>query len=78
MYRCDLRYSSSRMDKLSGRSSQMGMRNPPSFIRTPSRRYQRRIVEGAADSKFLMMIISRGEVGREVMSVEKKIKHQMN
>ncbi|XP_065207424.1 band 4.1-like protein 4 isoform X2 [Planococcus citri] len=41
---------SSRMDKLSGRSSQMGMRNPPSFIRTPSRRYQRRIVEGAAET----------------------------
>lgn len=37
------------MDKLSGRSSQLGLRNPPSFIRTPSRRYQRRIVEGASE-----------------------------
>ncbi len=44
-----LHCSSSRSDKLSGRSSQLGMRNPPSFIRTPSRRYQRRIVEGASE-----------------------------
>nr|XP_018908523.1 PREDICTED: band 4.1-like protein 4A [Bemisia tabaci] len=40
---------SSRTEKLSGRSLQLSLRNPPNFVRTPSRRYQRRIVEGALD-----------------------------
>jgi len=43
---------SGRADKSSARSSQMSNRTPPSFTRTPSRRYQRRIVEGASDSKW--------------------------
>ncbi|KAE9524940.1 hypothetical protein AGLY_014990 [Aphis glycines] len=43
------RFSSGRADKSSVRSSQMSSRTPPSFTRTPSRRYQRRIVEGAND-----------------------------
>lgn len=42
---------SGRADKSSVRSSQMSSRTPPSFTRTPSRRYQRRIVEGANDSE---------------------------
>ncbi|XP_060854377.1 band 4.1-like protein 4 isoform X2 [Rhopalosiphum padi] len=45
------RFSSGRADKSSVRSSQMSNRTPPSFIRTPSRRYQRRIVEGANDNQ---------------------------
>ncbi|CAH1722693.1 unnamed protein product [Aphis gossypii] len=45
------RFSSGRADKSSVRSSQMSSRTPPSFTRTPSRRYQRRIVEGANDNQ---------------------------
>ncbi|XP_015378725.1 PREDICTED: band 4.1-like protein 4 isoform X2 [Diuraphis noxia] len=45
------RFSSGRADKSSVRSSQMSNRTPPSFTRTPSRRYQRRIVEGASDNQ---------------------------
>jgi len=44
--------SSGRADKTSVRSTQLSNRSPPSFTRTPSRRYQRRIVEGASDSKY--------------------------
>ncbi|VVC26176.1 Hypothetical protein CINCED_3A024797 [Cinara cedri] len=44
------RFSSGRADKSSVRSSQMSNRTPPSFTRTPSRRYQRRIIEGANDN----------------------------
>ncbi|XP_025195589.1 band 4.1-like protein 4 isoform X3 [Melanaphis sacchari] len=45
------RFSSGRADKSSVRSSQMSNRTPPSFTRTPSRRYQRRIVEGSNDNQ---------------------------
>ncbi|XP_050538194.1 band 4.1-like protein 4 isoform X2 [Daktulosphaira vitifoliae] len=45
------RFSSGRADKSSVRSSQMSGRIPPSFTRTPSRRYQRRIVEGSSDNQ---------------------------
>ncbi|XP_025419014.1 band 4.1-like protein 4 [Sipha flava] len=47
------RFSSGRADKSSVRSSQMSSRTPPSFTRTPSRRYQRRIVEGANDNQTI-------------------------
>ncbi|XP_075216694.1 uncharacterized protein LOC142322004 [Lycorma delicatula] len=48
------RYSSGRAEKFSSqREAQMRLRSPPQFTRTPSRRYQRRIVEGAQDSTKL-------------------------
>lgn len=43
------RYSG-RTEKQAQRDVQMRLRSPPQFVRTPSRRYQRRIVEGAQDS----------------------------
>ncbi|XP_066996312.2 band 4.1-like protein 4 isoform X3 [Anabrus simplex] len=42
------RYSG-RTEKQAQRDAQMRLRSPPQFTRTPSRRYQRRIVEGAQD-----------------------------
>ncbi|XP_017769983.1 PREDICTED: band 4.1-like protein 4, partial [Nicrophorus vespilloides] len=42
------RYSG-RTEKQAVRDAQIKVRTPPSFSRTPSRRYQRRIVEGAND-----------------------------
>ncbi|XP_068916245.1 band 4.1-like protein 4 isoform X2 [Tenebrio molitor] len=42
------RYSG-RTEKQAVRDAQMKVRTPPSFSRTPSRRYQRRIVEGMAE-----------------------------
>ncbi|KDR23084.1 Band 4.1-like protein 4, partial [Zootermopsis nevadensis] len=42
------RYSG-RTEKQAQRDAQLRMRSPPQFTRTPSRRYQRRIVEGAQD-----------------------------
>jgi len=44
--------SSGRTEKQAQRDAQLRLRSPPQFTRTPSRRYQRRIVEGAQDSKF--------------------------
>ncbi|XP_046661412.1 band 4.1-like protein 4 isoform X2 [Homalodisca vitripennis] len=41
---------SGRAEKISQREAQMRLRSPPQFTRTPSRRYQRRIVEGAQDA----------------------------
>ncbi|PSN55949.1 hypothetical protein C0J52_00424, partial [Blattella germanica] len=43
------RYSG-RTEKQAQRDAQMRLRSPPQFTRTPSRRYQRRIVEGAQDT----------------------------
>lgn len=43
---------SGRTEKQAQRDVQLRLRSPPQFTRTPSRRYQRRIVEGAQDSKF--------------------------
>jgi hypothetical protein len=45
-------FYSGRTEKQAQRDAQMRLRNPPQFARTPSRRYQRRIVEGAQDCKF--------------------------
>jgi hypothetical protein len=44
--------SSGRTEKQAQRDAQLRLRSPPQFTRTPSRRYQRRIVEGAQDSKL--------------------------
>jgi len=44
------RYSG-RTEKQAVRDAQIKVRTPPTFARTPSRRYQRRIVEGATDSQ---------------------------
>ncbi|XP_021942330.1 band 4.1-like protein 4 isoform X2 [Zootermopsis nevadensis] len=41
---------SGRTEKQAQRDAQLRMRSPPQFTRTPSRRYQRRIVEGAQDA----------------------------
>lgn len=76
------------MDKLSGRSSQLGMRNPPSFVRTPSRRYQRRIVEGASEGKPLLplslktlssiiFILLLSEYFENAFLCERQIKHRV-
>ncbi|XP_063225900.1 band 4.1-like protein 4 isoform X2 [Bacillus rossius redtenbacheri] len=43
------RYSG-RTEKQAQRDAQIRLRSPPQFTRTPSRRYQRRIVEGAQDA----------------------------
>ncbi|XP_049832694.1 band 4.1-like protein 4 isoform X5 [Schistocerca gregaria] len=43
------RYSG-RTEKQAQRDAQLRLRSPPQFTRTPSRRYQRRIVEGAQDA----------------------------
>lgn len=43
---------SGRTEKQAQRDAQLRMRSPPQFTRTPSRRYQRRIVEGAQDGKL--------------------------
>lgn len=42
-------HCSGRTEKQAVRDAQLRARTPPSFTRTPSRRYQRRIVEGAND-----------------------------
>jgi hypothetical protein len=42
---------SGRTEKQAQRDAQLRLRSPPQFTRTPSRRYQRRIVEGAQDGK---------------------------
>ncbi|RZB39738.1 band 4.1-like protein 4 [Asbolus verrucosus] len=48
--------SSGRTEKQAVRDAQMKVRTPPSFSRTPSRRYQRRIVEGMAErNNFQLM-----------------------
>ncbi|XP_049832695.1 band 4.1-like protein 4 isoform X6 [Schistocerca gregaria] len=41
---------SGRTEKQAQRDAQLRLRSPPQFTRTPSRRYQRRIVEGAQDA----------------------------
>ncbi|KAF2898763.1 hypothetical protein ILUMI_07413 [Ignelater luminosus] len=46
------RYSG-RTEKQAVRDAQLRARTPPSFTRTPSRRYQRRIVEGANDVQLV-------------------------
>jgi FERM adjacent (FA) len=44
---------SGRTEKQAQIDAQMRLRSPPTFSRTPSRRYQRRIVEGALDCEYI-------------------------
>lgn len=43
---------SGRTEKEAAQEAKVGARTQPEFTRMPSRRYQRRIVEGAQDSKL--------------------------
>lgn len=49
---------SGRTEKQAVRDAQMKVRTPPSFSRTPSRRYQRRIVEGMVERTFFFLIVT--------------------
>ncbi|XP_054277525.1 band 4.1-like protein 4 isoform X2 [Macrosteles quadrilineatus] len=61
------RFSSGRAEKISQREAQMRLRSPPQFTRTPSRRYQRRIVEGAQDTTKVEETMSKENIPPQEM-----------
>ncbi|KAG8223264.1 hypothetical protein J437_LFUL001541 [Ladona fulva] len=67
------RYSG-RTEKQAQADAQMRLRSPPQFTRTPSRRYQRRIVEGAQDitsmyrSTSIPSVLPRSDSPRSIRS----------
>jgi len=55
---CISAFFSGRTEKQAQADTQMRLRSPPQFSRTPSRRYQRRIIEGSADGKMVLNFVN--------------------